>query len=60
MELAHQWRAEFVPYRDSLGRARAIDAALDVEQGVETLHGFERDRIDHAAVLAAAHLAGGA
>lgn len=29
-----------------------------VEQGIEALHGFERDRVDHAAVLAAALLAG--
>jgi hypothetical protein len=58
VELGHQRRAEFLANREPLGRALAVDGALDVEQGVEALHGFERDRIDHGAVLAAALLAG--
>jgi hypothetical protein len=51
-------RAEFLAAGDSLGRALAVDAALDIEQGIEPLHGFERDRVDHGAALAAALLAG--
>ena len=58
MELGHKRRAEFLPDHEPLGRALAVDAALDVEQGIEALHGFERDRIDHGAALAAALLAG--
>ena len=58
VELCHQPRAEFLTNREALGRRLAIDGTLDVEQGIETLHGFERDRIDHAAALATALLAG--
>ena len=60
VELVHQRRAEFLPNRESLGGALAVDAVLDVEQGVETLHGFERDRMDRVAALAPALLAGAA
>jgi len=35
-----------------------IDGALDIEQGIDPLHGFQRDRVDRACVLAAALLAG--
>lgn len=59
VQLGHQRRAEFRTNGDPLGGALAIDGALDVEQGIEALHGFERDRIDHAAALAAALAARG-
>jgi hypothetical protein len=51
-------RAEFLAGGDSLGRAVAIDGALDVEQDIDPLHGFKRDQIDHGDALAAALLAG--
>lgn len=53
MELCHQRGAEFL----ALGRAAAIDMALNREQRVEFLHGRECDRIDHADLQAAALLA---
>lgn len=58
VELGHERRAEFLAGGDPLGGALAVHAALDVEQGIETLHGFERDRIDHGGALSAALLAG--
>jgi hypothetical protein len=50
-------RAEFLAAGDSLGRALAIDGALDVEQDIDPLHGLKRDRIDHSAALTTALLA---
>jgi hypothetical protein len=47
-------RAEFLAAGDLLGRALAIDGALDVEQDIDPLHGFKRDRIDHGAALTTA------
>lgn len=35
----------------------AVAATLDVDQGFETLHGFECDRLDHVVAIAAAPLA---
>lgn len=46
VELGHQRRAEFLTGGKPLGRALGVDAALDVEQGVKTLHDLERDRIE--------------
>ena len=43
---------------EALGCGTPVDGALDLKQGVELLHGFERDRVDQACVLAAALLAG--
>lgn len=60
VQLGHQRRAEFLADREPLGQALAVDAALDVKLGVETLHGFERDRVDHGGALAVALLACGA
>lgn len=57
MELCHQRGAEFLAKSVALGRASAIDIALNREQRVEFLHGLECDRIDHADLLAAAFLA---
>ena len=58
VELGHQRRAEFLADRAPFGWRLAIDAALDVEQGIETLHSVERDRADDAAALAGALLVG--
>jgi len=57
VQVGHQRRAVFLAGGKPLGRALAVDAALDVEQGIEALHGFERDRIDHGGALTAALLA---
>jgi hypothetical protein len=45
LELGHQRRAELMPDREPFGGSLAIDAALDVEDGIQTLHGFEPNRI---------------
>ena len=43
-----------------LARVLAVDAALEIEQGIDPLHGLERDRVDHAGMLPAAFLASSA
>ena len=47
VELGREWRAELLADGETLGRGLAIDGALDIEQGLEPLHSFERDPIDH-------------
>lgn len=54
VELGYQRRAEFLAGRETFDRALAVDAALDRKQGIELLHGLERDRIDEPGLLAAA------
>ena len=51
MKLGNEWRAQFLANSEPLGCTLAADAAFDVEQGIEPLHGLERDRIDHACAL---------
>ena len=58
MEISHQRRAEFLTDGKALVGSHADDPALDIEQGIEPLHRFERDRIDHPCLLAAALFAG--
>ncbi len=58
VELGHQRYAELLADSATLGRGLAVDGTLNVEQCIEPLHGLERDRIDHAAALATASLAG--
>ncbi len=60
LEFGHQRSAEFVTDSEALGRALAIDVALDGEQGVELLHSLQSDREDDRRLLAAALLARGA
>jgi hypothetical protein len=59
MELGHQRRAVLLPCGEAYGGALAIDGTLDIEQGIEPLHGLERDWIDHPGPLTAALFACG-
>ena len=54
VQVRHQWRAEVLPDGDTLFGRLAVDATLDLEQGIKALHGFQRNRIDHAGTLTAA------
>jgi len=58
VQLGHERRTQFLAHSEPLGRVFAVNAALDIEQGIDPLHGLERDRIDHAGMIAAALLAG--
>jgi len=58
MELSHQRCAQFAAHREPVGSVFAVDGTLDVEQGIDPLHGLERDWVDHAGMLTAALLAG--
>jgi len=51
MELCHRRGAEFLEKSVALGRASAIDIALNREQRVEFLYGLECDRIFAEAVV---------
>src|SRR3546814_1400621 len=53
VKLGNERRAELLPHGEEFGGAAAVHGALDIEQGIDPLHGFERDRLDHAGVLAA-------
>jgi hypothetical protein len=55
MALARSWlRDSLADWLEPFGGVPAVDAALDIEQGVEPLHRLQRDRIDHAGLLVAA------
>jgi hypothetical protein len=56
VQIRHQRCAEFLPDGEALFGRLAVDATLDLEQGIEALHGFQRDRIDHASALTTALL----
>lgn len=60
MEIVDQRRAALLAYGEAFVPRQADDPALDVEQGVEPLYRFERDRIDEPRTLAAALPARGA
>lgn len=57
LQLGHERRAQLPARGKALGGGLVVDGALNVEQGIEPLHGLERDRIDHADALTAALLA---
>jgi len=57
LQFCHQWRAPLLAGSESLCRVLAVDIALDREQGVELLHGLQRDRVDDRCLLTAALLA---
>jgi len=44
VEFSHQRCAQFATHGEPLGGILAIDAALDIEQSIDPLHGLERDR----------------
>lgn len=58
VKLGHERRTQFLAHNEPLGHALTVDAALDIEQSIDPLHGLDRDRVDHAGMLAAALLAG--
>src|SRR5690606_29524175 len=52
MEFAHQGRAALLPADQALLRGQSVDPALDLEQGIDALHGLEGNRIDRLSALA--------
>ena len=58
MELSHQGRAQLAAYGEALVGILTVDAALDIEQRIDPLHGLKSDRVDHAGMIAVALLAG--
>lgn len=52
-----QRRAPLLAHGVALGRQQAVDRALDIEQGIDALHGFDRQRIDQVGLLAVRLLA---
>ncbi|ESX81703.1 hypothetical protein X756_31275 [Mesorhizobium sp. LSHC412B00] len=57
LELGDQRRAPLLAHGVALGRRQAVDRALDIEQGIDALHGFDRQRIDEVGLLAVRLLA---
>lgn len=45
VNLGHQRRAQLTAHSEALGGVLPIDGALDIEQGMDPLHGLERDRV---------------
>src|SRR5690606_586096 len=52
MEFAHQGRAALLPADQALLGGQSVDPALDLEQGIDALHGLEGNRIDRLSALA--------
>lgn len=52
MQVSHQGRGRGLAGRSAIFGAVAVDLALDVEQGVDTLHGLQADRRQHRRALA--------
>ena len=57
VQFRHQRCAQLLAGGEPLGGVLAVDVALDREQGVELLHGLQRDRVDNRCLLPAALLA---
>jgi len=52
VQLGHERRAELAAHSEPLGGILVVYGALDIEQDINPLRGLERDRVDHAGVLA--------
>lgn len=57
LELGEQRRAPLLAHGVALGWRQAVDRAFDIEQGIDALHGFDRQWIDQVGLLAARLLA---
>ncbi len=54
VKLSHQGRAQFAAHGEALVGGHAVDAALDIEQPIDPLHGLKCDQVDHTGMFAAA------
>src|SRR3546814_9362872 len=55
VKLGNERRAELLPHGEAFGGAAAVHGALDIEQGIDPLHGFERDRDRKSTRLNSSH-----
>src|SRR3546814_20215422 len=56
VKLGNERRAALLPHGEAFGGAAAVHGALDIEQCIDPLHGFARDRIEPPGVPAPALL----